>query len=77
MSTRGSSRLAWHGAESLKQAVQTLYNLCRMEKSRQNEAAQAGVIPHLKRIIEASSPLKQFALPSVERLSPPSSTRPL
>ncbi|KAG8900604.1 hypothetical protein FRB99_005949, partial [Tulasnella sp. 403] len=27
------------------------------------EAAQAGIIPLLKRVIEASSPLKQFALP--------------
>lgn len=51
--------------EICNHALQTLYNLCRMEKSRQNEAAQAGVIPYLKQIIEASSPLKQFALPYV------------
>ncbi|KAG6828575.1 hypothetical protein H0H92_007505 [Tricholoma furcatifolium] len=31
--------------------------------SRQEEAAQAGILPCLKRIIETSSPLKQFALP--------------
>lgn len=42
---------------------QTCYNLCRLNKSRQEEAAQAGIIPCLKRVIEASSPLKQFALP--------------
>jgi len=42
---------------------QTCYNLCRLNKSRQEEAAQAGIIPCLKRVIETSSPLKQFALP--------------
>jgi hypothetical protein len=42
---------------------QTCYNLCRLNKSRQEEAAQAGIIPSLKRVIETSSPLKQFALP--------------
>ena len=42
---------------------QTCYNLCRLNKSRQEEAAQAGILPSLKRVIESSSPLKQFALP--------------
>lgn len=42
---------------------QTCYNLCRLNKIRQEEAAQAGIIPSLKRVIESSSPLKQFALP--------------
>jgi hypothetical protein len=42
---------------------QTCYNLCRLNKIRQEEAAQAGIIPCLKRVIETSSPLKQFALP--------------
>ena len=42
---------------------QTCYNLCRLNKSRQEEAAQAGIIPSLKRVIESKSPLKQFALP--------------
>lgn len=42
---------------------QTCYNLCRLNKSRQEEAAQAGIIPCLKRVITTSSPLKQFALP--------------
>ena len=41
----------------------TLFNLCRINKSRQEEAAQAGIIPHLQHIAESSSPLKQFALP--------------
>lgn len=42
---------------------QTCYNLCRLNKSRQEEAAQAGILPSLKRVIESKSPLKQFALP--------------
>ncbi|KAG0263128.1 hypothetical protein BG011_009230 [Mortierella polycephala] len=41
----------------------TLFNLCRINKARQEEAAQAGIIPHLQQIAESSSPLKQFALP--------------
>ncbi|KAF9546289.1 hypothetical protein EC957_009902 [Mortierella hygrophila] len=41
----------------------TLFNLCRINKTRQEEAAQAGLIPHLQQIAESSSPLKQFALP--------------
>ncbi|KZT60691.1 Pkinase-domain-containing protein [Calocera cornea HHB12733] len=42
---------------------QTCFNLCRLNKSRQEEAASAGIVPHLKRIANSSSPLKQFALP--------------
>lgn len=42
---------------------QTCYNLCRLNKGRQEEAAQAGIIPSLKRVFESGSPLKQFALP--------------
>ncbi|KAG8846902.1 hypothetical protein FRB96_001747 [Tulasnella sp. 330] len=42
---------------------QTCFNLCRLNKLRQEEAAQAGIIPLLKRVIETNSPLKQFALP--------------
>jgi hypothetical protein len=42
---------------------QTIYHMCRLNKSRQEEAAQAGIIPHLKRILDSNSPLKQFALP--------------
>ncbi|KIJ54808.1 hypothetical protein M422DRAFT_240892 [Sphaerobolus stellatus SS14] len=52
-----------HGTEVSNHVFQTCYNLCRLNKSRQEEAAQAGIIPSLKRIIETSSPLKQFALP--------------
>jgi len=50
-------------AEVSNHIFQTCYNLCRLNKSRQEEAAQAGIIPSLKRVIESKSPLKQFALP--------------
>ncbi|KAF7966406.1 hypothetical protein HWV62_38446 [Athelia sp. TMB] len=52
-----------HSTEMSNHIFQTCYNLCRLNKSRQEEAAQAGIIPCLKRVIETSSPLKQFALP--------------
>ncbi|TCD65509.1 hypothetical protein EIP91_002557 [Steccherinum ochraceum] len=52
-----------HSTEMANHVFQTVYNLCRLNKSRQEEAAQAGIIPALKRVIESSSPLKQFALP--------------
>ncbi|KAF4577422.1 hypothetical protein EYR36_005410 [Pleurotus pulmonarius] len=52
-----------HSAEMANHIFQTCYNLCRLNKSRQEEAAQAGIIPCLRRVIETSSPLKQFALP--------------
>ncbi|KAF5360481.1 hypothetical protein D9756_004630 [Leucocoprinus leucothites] len=52
-----------HHAEMSNHIFQTCFNLCRLNKTRQEEAAQAGIIPCLKRVIETSSPLKQFALP--------------
>lgn len=52
-----------HSAEISNHVFQTCYNLCRLNKSRQEEASQAGIIPCLQRVIETSSPLKQFALP--------------
>lgn len=42
---------------------QTIYSMCRLSKSRLEEASAAGLIPILKRTIDDSSPLKQFALP--------------
>ncbi|GAA6017250.1 hypothetical protein JCM10207_003660 [Rhodosporidiobolus poonsookiae] len=51
------------GAEIQNHAVNTLFNLCRLSKVRQEETATAGAIPLLQRIVQDSSPLKQFALP--------------
>ncbi|GAA5977680.1 hypothetical protein JCM11641_001376 [Rhodosporidiobolus odoratus] len=53
------------GAEVQNHAVNTLFNLCRLSKIRQEEAAAAGAIPLLQRIVQDNSPLKQFALPMI------------
>ncbi|TIB38193.1 hypothetical protein E3P86_01771 [Wallemia ichthyophaga] len=50
-------------SEISSQVLQIFYSLTRLSPSRQEEAAQAGLIPLLKRVFEVSSPLKQFALP--------------
>lgn len=52
-----------YGTEMSNQVLNAMYNLCRLNKSRQEEAAQAGIIPQLLRVARTSSPLKQFALP--------------
>ncbi|OBZ71172.1 Cytokinesis protein sepH [Grifola frondosa] len=52
-----------YSTEMANHILQTCYNLCRLNKSRQEEAAQAGIVPCLKRVIEARPQLKQFALP--------------
>lgn len=43
--------------------LQTLFNLCRLNKGRQEETAQSGIIPHLRKLVNSRSPLRQFALP--------------
>ncbi|EKM49713.1 uncharacterized protein PHACADRAFT_214230 [Phanerochaete carnosa HHB-10118-sp] len=52
-----------YSAEICNHVFQTCYNLCRLNKSRQEEAAQAGIVPCLVRVLPTKSPLKQFALP--------------
>ncbi|KZV66238.1 hypothetical protein PENSPDRAFT_755870 [Peniophora sp. CONT] len=52
-----------HSTEMSNHIFQALYNLCRLNKGRQEEAAQAGIIPCLIRIVQSASPLKQLALP--------------
>merc|ERR1712000_209214 len=42
-----------------------MYNLCRINKRRQETAAVEGLIPHLQRFINEGSHLKQFALPII------------
>lgn len=41
----------------------TLFNLCRMDKIRLNEAASVGLIPILKNVVTNDRPLKDMALP--------------
>ncbi|XP_031372332.1 MAP3K epsilon protein kinase 1-like isoform X2 [Punica granatum] len=40
-----------------------LFNLCKINKRRQEQAAENGIIPHLMHFILTDSPLKQWALP--------------
>lgn len=49
--------------EISNQVLNTMYNLCRLSKSRQEEAAMNGIIPVLQTIVKTERPLKEFALP--------------
>lgn len=57
------SRTAAHFKEISNQVLNTMYNLCRLSKSRQEEAAMNGIIPVLQSIVQTERPLKEFALP--------------
>jgi hypothetical protein len=54
---------ASHFREISNQVLCTMYNLCRLSKARQEDAALNGVIPLLQRIVKTERPLKEFALP--------------
>ncbi|KAK9188342.1 hypothetical protein WN944_019743 [Citrus x changshan-huyou] len=43
--------------------LHALFNLCKINKRRQEQAAENGIIPHLMHFIMSDSPLKQYALP--------------
>ncbi|XP_010246639.1 PREDICTED: MAP3K epsilon protein kinase 1-like isoform X2 [Nelumbo nucifera] len=45
------------------EVLNALFNLCKINKRRQEQAAENGIIPHLMRFIMSDSPLKQYALP--------------
>ncbi|KAJ0963046.1 hypothetical protein J5N97_028168 [Dioscorea zingiberensis] len=45
------------------EVLSALFNLCKINKRRQEQAAENGIIPHLMNFIESGSPLKQNALP--------------
>ena len=52
-----------HFRDVSNQVLNTMYNLCRLSKARQEDAALSGVIPLLQRIVLTERPLKEFALP--------------
>ena len=52
-----------HFREVSNQALNIIYNLCRLSKTRQEDAALNGVIPLLQHIVQTEWPLKEFALP--------------
>lgn len=52
-----------HFREVSNQILNTIYNMCRLNKSRQEDAALNGVVPLLQKIVKTDRPLKEFALP--------------
>lgn len=52
-----------HSKEVSNQILNTIYNMCRLNKSRQEDAALNGIVPLLQRIVRTERPLKEFALP--------------
>ncbi|KAI9850157.1 MAG: hypothetical protein M1838_006044 [Thelocarpon superellum] len=52
-----------HFREISNQVLNTMYNLCRLSKKRQEDAALNGIVPLLLRIVKTERPLKEFALP--------------
>ena len=52
-----------HCREVQNQVLNTIYNLCRLSKSRQEDAALNGIIPILLKILKTQRPLKEFVLP--------------
>lgn len=45
------------------EVLHALFNLCKINKRRQEQAAENGIIPHLMHFIVTDSPLKPHALP--------------
>ena len=56
-------RAPTHFREMSNQVLNTMYNLCRLSKVRQEDAATSGIIPLLQRIMKTKRPPKEFALP--------------
>lgn len=52
-----------HFREISNQVLNTMYNLCRLSKVRQEDAAINGIIPLLQKIMKTKRPPKEFALP--------------
>lgn len=40
-----------------------IYNMCRINRRRQDLAATLGIVPALKKVVQDKSPMKEFALP--------------
>lgn len=54
-----------HFREISNQVLNTMFNLCRLSKERQEDAAVGGIIPLLMRIMQTDRPPKEFALPII------------
>ncbi|KAK0613377.1 putative SEPH-like protein [Immersiella caudata] len=54
---------AQHFREISNQVLNTMFNLCRLSKERQEYAASNGIIPLLLKIMKTDRPPKEFVLP--------------
>jgi hypothetical protein len=52
-----------HFREISNQVLNTMFNLCRLSKERQEHAAVGGIIPILLKIMKTDRPPKEFVLP--------------
>jgi hypothetical protein len=52
-----------HFREISNQVLNTMFNLCRLSKQRQEYAASSGIIPLLLKIMKTDHPPKEFVLP--------------
>ncbi|KAK0728591.1 hypothetical protein B0T26DRAFT_178050 [Lasiosphaeria miniovina] len=52
-----------HFREIANQVLNTMFNLCRLSKERQEYAASNGIIPLLLKILKTDRPPKEFVLP--------------
>jgi hypothetical protein len=52
-----------YSREVQSQAMFTLYNLCKVNKERQEQAARAGLVPHAQVLASTDGPLRQLAVP--------------
>ena len=52
-----------HFRDVSNQVLNTMYNLCRLSKDRQEYAAVNGIIPLLMKIMKTDRPPKEFVLP--------------
>jgi serine/threonine protein kinase len=59
---RESMELAQH-REVPNNVLHILFNLCRLNKMRQEDAALSGLIPLLQKVIKTNKPFKELALP--------------
>jgi hypothetical protein len=55
--------------EISNQILNTMYNLCRHNRSRQEEAALSDIVPVLKDVVQNGGHLKEFALPILFELA--------
>lgn len=52
-----------HFREIVNQVLNTMFNICRLSKERQESAATHGIVPLLLKIMQIDRPPKEFALP--------------